>query len=339
MNLNYLFNVKYYSHLHQLSPSLNNNGELEFNEPAKNMDKKNDPISKYNNDLISSKFLKSDNKIEIINQSFTLKTMYPGLLLGLGNSHESKCTDSEIKLGFNIDYVTGLPIILGSTIKGVLRSAFRKYPQCVQELLGITDENKFYMAEYEIFGEFHPNDENKSKSKINFEKEPKGIDTFFDAIPVKAGKDNRIYGLENITPHMSEDPKYDGLIEPKPLTLLKVIPNVVYLFQFDLKDGIVTSDQKLKCFKELFIFFGIGAKTNVGFGYMEDATFKEKYTWLETVNTSEDPPITNSSKQTISKEGINTKERINCPHCGSSNYKYNKHGIRATKCYKCNQNL
>ena len=55
--------------------------------------------------------------------SFTLQTRYPGLLIGVGNSHGSG-GEADIDLGFTFDYVTGCPYIPGSSVKGVLRSAF-----------------------------------------------------------------------------------------------------------------------------------------------------------------------------------------------------------------------
>jgi len=54
-----------------------------------------------------------------------LTTVYPGLLIGSGYPHESSVI-GELKLGFHFDYTTGLPVIPGSSIKGVLRDAFEK---------------------------------------------------------------------------------------------------------------------------------------------------------------------------------------------------------------------
>ncbi len=62
----------------------------------------------------------------------SLKTGYPGLVTGIGINHQTtkvwsssnKEKVSEFKLGLEFDHATGLPIILGSSIKGALRSAF-----------------------------------------------------------------------------------------------------------------------------------------------------------------------------------------------------------------------
>ena len=55
--------------------------------------------------------------------AFQLVTTYPGLLIGTGNPHDAKL-DAAVKLGFSFDYVTGLPYLPGSSLKGMLRSRF-----------------------------------------------------------------------------------------------------------------------------------------------------------------------------------------------------------------------
>lgn len=74
-----------------------------------------------------------------------LTTSYPGLITGIGVSHQTtlKWMDQndqipEFKLGITFDYTTGLPIIPGSSIKGVLRSFFPimnqdKFCDCYKE--------------------------------------------------------------------------------------------------------------------------------------------------------------------------------------------------------------
>lgn len=72
---------------------------------------------------------------------FELATTYPGLLFGSGYQHEVK-VEGELKLGFSFDHTTGLPIIPGSSIKGVLRS---KWP-----VKNVEDHS----AERKVFREF-----------------------------------------------------------------------------------------------------------------------------------------------------------------------------------------
>ena len=52
-----------------------------------------------------------------------LTTTYPGLLSGVGISHETGKL-GEFKLGFSFDHTTGLPYLPGSTVKGNLRHVF-----------------------------------------------------------------------------------------------------------------------------------------------------------------------------------------------------------------------
>ena len=59
------------------------------------------------------------------NTHFEATTTYPGLILGSGNAHELPSIEGQAILGFHFDYTSGLPIISGSSIKGILRSAFK----------------------------------------------------------------------------------------------------------------------------------------------------------------------------------------------------------------------
>jgi len=79
------------------------------------------------------------NIVDII-QSFELTTIYPGLLIGAGYSHpalkEIKKSDrdevGDFQLGFFFDHTTGLPVIPGSSVKGVLKSVFPKKVSAIE---------------------------------------------------------------------------------------------------------------------------------------------------------------------------------------------------------------
>ena len=58
-----------------------------------------------------------------IPQGFSLKLLYPGLLSGVGYTMGVGMA-GEFKIGFYFDHTTGMPVIPGSSIKGVLRSVF-----------------------------------------------------------------------------------------------------------------------------------------------------------------------------------------------------------------------
>ena len=242
MNLNYLFNKAYY-------------------EPLTH-----ENAGKCNDALTGRRFISGKEEIPFSKDGFCMKTSYPGLLIGVGYTHEAGSLvdgkdeeGAEIKLGFTLDFVTGMPYIPASTVKGVLRSAFRWHPEFVAELLEINPDT---VADVE---------------KAVFE-EGAGKVVFFDAVSVKAGKGDRILGLDNITPHGSP------LKDPNPITMLKIIPNVVFLFRFDFSRWKETCDVTADALKGVFIeilsTLGIGAKTNVGYGAMELAEIATEFKYL-----------------------------------------------------------
>ena len=170
---------------------------------------------------------------------FTAATTYPGLLLGSGNTHELPNIKGQAILGFHFDYTSGLPVIQGSSIKGVLRSAF-KQSEYIQELLNSETIN-IKELEAEIFD---------------------NSDIFFDATISKAS--GKILGDDYITPHADE------LKDPKPLRFIKVMPEVTFRFDFELSDGVISKENKSKLFQNILEDLGLGAKTNVGYGKFEN---------------------------------------------------------------------
>lgn len=81
-------------------------------------------------------------------------------------------------------------------------------------------------------------------------------------------------GDDYITPHINrKKPEMSPFTNPIPLMFLKILPEVTIQFQFDLKsreDGLLTKEQKEELFRRLLLDFGIGAKTNVGYGQFEE---------------------------------------------------------------------
>ena len=176
-------------------------------------------------------------------RSFELVTTYPGLLVGTGNPHDAKL-EGAIKLGFSLDYVTGLPCIPGSSLKGMLRSRFPgKYGGeektdreiLIGAYLG-RDDIDAEALETEIFT---------------------GNDIFLGAFPTDWP--DGMLSMEYITPHKDFQ-------DPMPISLLKIKPNVCLEFGFLLSDGTIKATEKCALFRELVMESGIGAKTNVGYG-------------------------------------------------------------------------
>lgn len=215
-------------------------------------------------DIIKQGFFKQNPK-GLGNISFELKTIYPGLILGSGNAHELPSIEGQAILGFHFDYTSGLPEISGSSIKGVLRSAFA-HPDYIKEILNdITLDVK--KLEIEIFGQ-----DSKSSDTIQ------GNDIFFDAIIIKGDSKNKILGDDFITPHKNSKKVKgtngeliaDELCNPIPLRFIKVMPEVTFYFEFILTDNGINKEKKLDLFKQIIMDLGLGAKTNVGYGKFEE---------------------------------------------------------------------
>lgn len=217
-----------------------------------------------NDNLINAIFDKDNDfkKSEVAQQKFCMRTLYPGLLVGIGYPHgvakaiviDPNDKNNDIPVGFSFDYVSGQPYIPGSSVKGLLRSGFQHY-DLIQELVGdqTLDVKALEALEKEIFD---------------------GEDIFFDAVVRRGNESGNLLGFDYITPHP------DPVKNPIPIRMLKVLPDVVFEFRFSLKDGDkVKADQKCALFKELLELLGIGAKTNVGYGTLKciKETDLEKY--------------------------------------------------------------
>lgn len=218
--------------------------------------------------------------------------MYPGLLVGLGHTHGINAAE-DTKIGFSFDYVTGQPYIPGSSMKGFFRSFFA-CPEVINELGGwsLSDE-ELKRLEADIFD---------------------GGDTFFDAVVVSGGRDGRLIDNEYITPHPT--PSEQGK-EPRPIRMLKVVPDVVLAFAFTLSDSAfcgktVTANRKMALFKSILLHFGVGAKTNEGYGMLDEL------------------------KQ--------DRTQVVCPFCLTKNFRYARNGAENKRwasgiCYKCGGKL
>lgn len=211
---------------------------------------------------------------------FKLKTSYPGLLVGSGYQHELSSEDA-LKLGFYFDHTTGLPAIPGSGIKGTLRSAFKESWEFIQELLTDIDSSieldkpQIEALEKEIFEGIHTKESKNGEAKYL---DSSHRDVFYDAVMVasdhpfeNSNQTGRFLGNDYITPHINRsNPEMSAFKNPVPLQFLKVLPEVTFCFQFDLKDSLqfdeVTAQVKLALFQLILTYLGTGAKTNVGYG-------------------------------------------------------------------------
>lgn len=257
-NLNYIYNIEYFRGICYDESDLEKNKGIKQREQVNNEGR----LKVHNDRLISfepKKLMEFISYDEFPVENFELKTVYPGLLIGTGLPHSFR-GKGEAALGITLDYVTGMPYIPGSSVKGALRNAFT-YKEYIKELLKITDID---MLDFEtsIFGSKH---DAKGGAKVQ------GSDIFFDAIITSDGK---FLDTDNITPHRQNGGLLE-LAEPKPITMIRIRPNVIFKFQFQLKDYKqgnieINVGQKLALFKQILIDLGIGAKTNVGYGVLTE---------------------------------------------------------------------
>ena len=260
-NLGYLFYKNYYSLDKKEISELLKKSKIDCNK-VYDTKLKNKKITEFKLDKMkeNSNFLKG----------FKLKTTYPGLLIGSGYIHETGSGD-EFKLGFQFDYTTGLPIIPGSSIKGVLKNAF-KHEEYIKELLGLKEYTEEYIKKMKknIF-EGYGYSESSEKLLSIYKR-----DIFYDStILYKIEESEKrekgiILNDDYITPH-----GVDPLKNPVPIKFLKVAPNVVFGFKFFLNDFEygqirITAEMKEKLFKTIILDLGLGAKTNIGYGQFKD---------------------------------------------------------------------
>ena len=187
---------------------------------------------------------------EYASHKLHMKIDYPGLVTGVGIGHEANI-EGEFKLGMHFDYTTGQPIIYGSSVKGVLRSYFKDVYD------GEVDDCDSVIKD--IF---------EGKDSTDNMKPMYSRDVFFDAVIIKENKHGHLLAADSITPH-----KYGPLKNPIPITFMKIAPGCELEFRFHLVKSevngkTITPEDKRKWFKEILTTFGIGAKTNVGYGQL-----------------------------------------------------------------------
>lgn len=216
-------------------------------------------------ELTQECYLKADfikfNEIKGI-YNFVAKILYPGAIIGIGNFGMADVGNENnsdlIKNGFNFDYVTGLPYIPGSSIKGILRNAMEKYEDSVKSFLknyGINEDldEKYKKIVCCLFGD---NDGNTDSFRR---------DVFLDA---HISKDNNgILKEDYITPHKEE------FKNPIPIKILGINPEVEIKFNFLIEEKEIcglNSECRKNLYKGLLLDLGVGAKTNLGYGILEE---------------------------------------------------------------------
>ena len=240
-------------------------------------------VDEFNNNTPNITDYKNYFDFDVNRKKFELTTIYPGLLLGAGYSHPAlkdinktdRNEESDFQLGFFFDHTTGLPVIPGSSVKGVLKSVF---PKTNSKYRG---EKLEYIRDLTSKVLNESNAQNKDSSFItedNWEEiffgsvKAKRKHIFYDAYVSKLPDNNRLFEEDYITPHTK------GIFKnPNPIRFLKVGPGVTFTFQFRLldyndKDGnvLISADDINEVFRQILIDFGVGAKRNVGYGQFKE---------------------------------------------------------------------
>lgn len=210
----------------------------------------------------------------IVNQTIKMTIAYPGLVTGVGINHEAKI-EGAFKLGVHFEYTWGMPVVYGSSVKGVLRAYFIElykgdldaidliHDIFCGETRNVSLEKEIYKTEWlEMV-----------KSEKNRKYSPKSIyecDIFFDAVITRANRNECILCSDSITPHNENQLK-----NSTPFSFLKIAPGCEMEFRFklvDTKDGngkvIFSKGLKMALFEEILMTVGVGAKTNVGYGQL-----------------------------------------------------------------------
>ncbi|SEQ59967.1 type III-B CRISPR module RAMP protein Cmr6 [Neolewinella agarilytica] len=230
---------------------------------------------------------------------FELTTTYPGLLVGLGYSH-AVSAEQALNAGFSFDHTTGLPVIPGATVKGILRSVFpqRDHDRATdakpekKDWYRNTAKAKIAWLQQALTGIVGKERSDKLDLKVleaelfDSRSTPLAQPIFHDALVVAASGD--LFGPDNITPHVhyaeGENVPPDRYKNPTPISMLKVMPGVSFSFAFRLpdqltqpdKDGKValslTAEEIRRLFQAILLEYGVGAKSRLNYGRFVEET-------------------------------------------------------------------
>lgn len=190
--------------------------------------------------------INKDQDNNLYNYWLEMETDYPGLLIGSGYT----TNNSDIKLSFDFDYLTGDPIIRGSSIKGILRELFDKikiptteYNDIVSEsisnylinklnlpseiLNSITSKEEFLIyLKYYIFEGKIFNETTSEFDYIPIKKRYKFFDSYISDFP----NNKKIFEYDYITKHESI------FKDPIPIKFLKIKKGISFKFYFFVED-------------------------------------------------------------------------------------------------------
>lgn len=207
-----------------------------------------------------------------------MRVQAPGLLIGSGLAHGLPGSEEDVKTGLQFDYTSGLPVIPGSSVKGVIRSAFPTIKEDKGQPNEADDEKLNYIrsliADIPEFSALRLEDKDileLGNQMFNYG------DIFADALLVGYGTRmkqrkpvNQVLAEDYITPHTG-----GPLAQPVPIKIVKVAPGVTFAFCFKFSETkigakVVSASMKKALCTAILQNLGVGAKTNVGYGVLKE---------------------------------------------------------------------
>lgn len=194
----------------------------------------------------------------------------PGLIIGGGLPH-GEIDDKSYKTGLQFDYTSGLPVIPGSSVKGVIRSAFPNDNDDESRMRYIFDILKglSVISDHDALLENYKGFILRLRDNMFGLADKKGMDVFADALVVGHDGLSNVIAEDYLTPHTG-----GPLDPPIPIRIVKVCAGVIFSFCYKFssfqEDGMrITADKKKNICTSILEDFGIGAKTNVGYGCLK----------------------------------------------------------------------
>lgn len=207
-----------------------------------------------------------------------MRVQAPGLLIGSGLAHGLPGSEEDVKTGLQFDYTSGLPVIPGSSVKGVIRSAFPTIKEDKEQSNEADAEKLNYIksliADIPEFSSLVLED--NDILELGNQMFNHG-DIFADALLVgygtrkkQQGSVEQVLAEDYITPHTG-----GPLAQPVPIKIVKVAPGVTFSFCFKFngtKIGakVVSASMKKALCAAILQDLGVGAKTNVGYGVLKE---------------------------------------------------------------------
>lgn len=207
-----------------------------------------------------------------------MRVQAPGLLIGSGLAHGLPGSEEDVKTGLQFDYTSGLPVIPGSSVKGVIRSAFPTIKEDKEQSNEADAEKLNYIrsliADIPEFSSLVLED--NDILELGNQMFNHG-DIFADALLVGYGTRmkqqvhvRQVLAEDYITPHTG-----GPLAQPIPIKIVKVAPGVTFAFCFKFNETkigakVVSASMKKALCAAILQDLGVGAKTNVGYGVLKE---------------------------------------------------------------------